>query len=238
MIKLTGATRRFSQEGTFRFDLEVGEGQSLGVIGASGAGKSTLLQMIAGFVELDSGAIELAGQDHSASAPAERPISMVFQSNNLFDHLDVATNVGLGISPRFRKAGEPMEKVLDALAQVGLAGFEDRRPTSLSGGEAQRVALARALVRDKPILLLDEPFAALGPSMRADFTALLSAMQKDRGLTMLTVSHAPTELRGLCERLAFVYDGEIAVMGETAAMLANPPHPALADYLGVSTVRP
>jgi len=238
MIKLTGATRRFSQEGIFRFDLVVAEGQSLGVIGASGAGKSTLLKMIAGFVELDSGTIELAGQDHSASTPAERPISMVFQSNNLFDHLDVATNVGLGISPRFRKAGELMEKVRDALAQVGLAGFENRRPTSLSGGEAQRVALARALVRDKPILLLDEPFAALGPSMRADFTALLSTMQKKRGLTMLTVSHAPNELQGLCKRLAFVYNGEIAVMGETAAILPDPPHPALADYLGVAANRP
>jgi thiamine transport system ATP-binding protein len=233
MIELSGATKRFSEEGTFRFDLKVGKGESLGVIGASGAGKSTLLQMIAGFVDLDAGVIRLSGQDHSASAPAARPISMVFQSNNLFDHLDVATNVGLGIAPGFRRTGEAMDKVNDALAQVGLAGFEDRRPSGLSGGEAQRVALARALVRDKPILLLDEPFAALGPSMRSDFTALLGTMQKERGLTMLTVSHAPTELRGLCSRLAFVADGGIAALGDTETMLTDSPHPALATYLGV-----
>lgn len=233
MIELSGATKRFSEEGVFRFDLSVGKGESLGVIGASGAGKSTLLQMIAGFVDLDAGTIRLADHDHSASAPAARPISMVFQSNNLFDHLDVATNVGLGIAPGFRRAGEAMNKVKDALRQVGLAGFEDRPPSGLSGGEAQRVALARALVRDKPILLLDEPFAALGPSMRADFTALLSTMQKDRGLTMLTVSHAPTELRGLCSRLAFVAEGGIAALGDTEAMLTDPPHAALASYLGV-----
>ncbi len=238
MIELSGATKRFSADGTFRFDLTMAEGQSLGVIGASGAGKSTLLQMIAGFLDLDAGTIKLAGQEHTESAPSERPISMVFQSNNLFDHLNVATNVGLGISPRFRQSGEALARVKDALAQVGLAGFEDRRPANLSGGEAQRVALARALVRDKPILLLDEPFAALGPSMRADFTDLLSAMQKERGLTMLTVSHAPNELQGLCERLAFVYDGAIAVIGDTAAMLADPPHPALASYLGVAANRP
>ena len=235
MIGLSGAARRFSDDGAFSFDLEVAEGESLGLIGASGAGKSTLLQMIAGFVDLDSGTIRLAGQDHSHSEPARRPVSMVFQSNNLFDHLDVAMNVGLGISPRFRRSGKALERVRDALAQVGLAGFADRRPASLSGGEAQRVALARALVRDKPILLLDEPFAALGPSMRADFTGLLSAMQRERGLTMVTVSHSPSELPGLCERLAFVFDGGVAAIGPTADMLNDPPHPALSDYLGTAT---
>ena len=232
MIVLEGATKRFSDYGAFAFDLTVERGSSLGVIGPSGAGKSTLLQMVAGFIELDGGQIGLEGVDHTHSAPAQRPVSMVFQANNLFDHLDVAVNVGLGITPRFRRSHQAMDQVVEALAQVGLEGFEDRRPVSLSGGEAQRVALARALVRDKPILLLDEPFAALGPSMRQDFSSLLSAMQKERGLTMLTVSHAPTELNGLCDRLAFVLDGHVAALGETASMLNDPPHPALAAYLG------
>lgn len=232
MIVLDSASKRFSDERVFTFDLAIEAGQSWGVIGPSGSGKSTLLHMLAGFLELDSGHVLLGGQDHTTSDPAQRPISMVFQSNNLFDHLDVATNVGLGISTRFRKAGEAMDRVCDALGQVGLAGFEARKPTGLSGGEAQRVALARALVRDKPVLLLDEPFAALGPSMRQEFTALLSAMQQKKGLTMVTVSHAPLELLGLCEHMAFVYDGGIAVTGDAQAMLANPPHEALAAYLG------
>ncbi len=232
MITLNAAQKRFSDERAFSFDLEIGAGQSWGVIGPSGSGKSTLLHMLAGFLELDAGHVLLGGQDHTQSEPAQRPISMVFQSNNLFDHLDVATNVGLGISTRFKRSGAPMQRVSDALAQVGLAGFEGRKPTGLSGGEAQRVALARALVRDKPILLLDEPFAALGPSMRQEFTALLSAMQRKNKLTMVTVSHAPDELLDLCDHLAFVYKGGIAATGDARAMLDTPPHPALAAYLG------
>lgn len=232
MISIRGASKRYSEATSFRFDLQVEQGVSLGVIGASGAGKSTLLHMIAGFLPLDDGIIELDGVDHRDSDPAVRPISMVFQSNNVFDHLDVATNVGLGLSPQFRKSPESMELVAQALTSVGLDGFENRRAAGLSGGEAQRVALARALVRDRPILLLDEPFAALGPSMRADFTTLVRTMQQDKGLTMLTVSHAPDELAGLCEELAFVADGQIAARGETVNMLDASPHPALAAYLG------
>lgn len=232
MIELSGLSKQFDSTAQFTFDLSVEQGQSLGIIGPSGSGKSTLLQLLAGFLPPDSGTVHLDGKDHTPSDPAQRPISMVFQSNNLFDHLDVATNIGLGISPGFRRSGDTMAAVSDALNQVGLAGFEDRRPTSLSGGEGQRVALARALVRDKPILILDEPFAALGPSMRQDFTTLLSDMQQARGLTMLTVSHAPGELAGLCSQLAFVLDGTIAALGQTADMLANPPHKALGAYLG------
>lgn len=234
MISVRGATKRFSDAAQFSFDLQVDQGASLGIIGASGAGKSTLLQMLAGFLPLDEGLIELDGVDHRNSDPASRPVSMVFQSNNVFDHLDVATNVGLGISPNFRKTSESLILVKEALASVGLEGFEARRAAGLSGGEAQRVALARALVRDKPILLLDEPFAALGPSMRADFTRLVRAMQRDNGMTMLTVSHAPDELTGLCEELAFIAEGQIAARGETQAMLSAPPHRALAAYLGKS----
>lgn len=232
MISVRGATKRFSDAAQFKFDLEVDRGVSLGIIGSSGAGKSTLLQMIAGFLPLDSGVIELDGVDHRDSDPASRPVSMVFQSNNVFDHLDVATNVGLGISPDFRKSSESLGVVKEALASVGLDGFEGRRAAGLSGGEAQRVALARALVRDKPILLLDEPFAALGPSMRADFTQLVRTMQQTKGLTMLSVSHAPDELAGLCEELAFVAEGQIAARGTTKTMLDSPQNRALAAYLG------
>ncbi|MFK7791495.1 MAG: ATP-binding cassette domain-containing protein [Devosiaceae bacterium] len=232
MIELKAAAKQFSEERAFAFDLKVEQGESLGVIGPSGSGKSTLLQIIAGFLELDAGEVWLASDNHTHCEPAQRPITMVFQSNNLFDHLDVATNVGLGISPKFRRSGDGLARVSAALAQVGLAGFEDRKPVGLSGGEAQRVALARALVRDKPILLLDEPFAALGPSMRQDFTALLADLQRQRGLTMITVSHAPEELLALCQRLAFVFDDGIAAIGDAETMLRKPSHPALTAYLG------
>ncbi|MGD1888652.1 MAG: ATP-binding cassette domain-containing protein, partial [Cohaesibacteraceae bacterium] len=115
---------------------------------------------------------------------------------------------------------------------VGLGGFEGRRVSSLSGGEAQRVALARALVRDRPILLLDEPFAALGPSMRRDFTQLVSTMQKEKQLTMLTVSHTPQELTDLCDELAFINDGTITARGPVETMLNGSDNSDLRDYLG------
>ncbi len=232
MIEISNVSLRLSDEATFAFDCVVAGGESLGIIGPSGAGKSTLLQLVAGFVSPTSGSVRLDGVDHTATLPSARPVSIVFQSNNLFDHLDVATNIGLGINPAFRRGSDAMNQVSEALAAVDLAGFENRRPANLSGGEAQRVALARALVRHRPILLLDEPFAALGPSMREDFVKLLAQVQKERGLTMLTVSHTPDELAALCGRLAFVHEGTIAAVGSAKAMLEQPPHAALARYLG------
>ncbi|MEM6712970.1 MAG: ATP-binding cassette domain-containing protein [Pseudomonadota bacterium] len=237
MIEIEGAKVQFDDGPSFTFSLTVGRGERIGLIGPSGAGKSTLLSIIAGFLPLDAGRLVLDGVDHSLSEPAARPVTMMFQANNLFDHLDVATNVGLGISPRFKKKGGALSLVQEALAEVGLAGFEERGATGLSGGEAQRVALARALVRDKPILLLDEPFAALGPSMREAFSQKLTAMAQARGLTVLIVSHSPDDLLGLCDRLAFVSDRQIAAEGETAEMLDNPPTEDLARYLGRSSQR-
>ncbi|MEM1286003.1 MAG: ATP-binding cassette domain-containing protein [Pseudomonadota bacterium] len=232
MIELRGVQLNLPGGARFTYDLSVATGVSLGVIGPSGAGKSTLLHLIAGFLQPVSGIVELEGVDHSRSDPSRRPVSMVFQANNLFDHLDVATNVGLGISPSFHRGAREMGRVSDALDRVGLGGFESRKVPSLSGGEAQRVALARALVRDRPILLLDEPFAALGPSMRRDFTQLVSAMQKEKQLTMLTVSHTPQELTDLCDELAFINDGTITARGPVETMLNGSSNSDLRDYLG------
>jgi thiamine transport system ATP-binding protein len=154
------------------------EGESLGLIGASGAGKSTLLQMIAGFCRSGCWDDCLAGQDHSPAIRRSARCRWCFNPT-ICSIIWMWRRMSALVSRRdFRRTGEALDKVRDALAQVGLAGFEDRRPASLSGGEAQRVALARALVRDKPILLLDEPFAALGPSMRADFTAFLAPCRR------------------------------------------------------------
>lgn len=232
MIELQKVRLALQGGARFSFDLAVDAGVSLGVIGPSGAGKSTLLHLIAGFLRPCDGAVLLSGADHTRSDSSGRPVSMVFQSNNLFDHLDVATNVGLGISTAFRKRGRDLDRVMEALDRVGLAGFAARDVASLSGGEAQRVALARAMVRDRPILLLDEPFAALGPSMRREFCALVAAMQKEKGLTMLTVSHTPHELVGLCDELAFIDRGGIAVRGPIEALLTSTDNAALRHYLG------
>jgi thiamine transport system ATP-binding protein len=143
------------------FSAVVPAGAFLGVIGPSGAGKSSLLNLIAGFEAPLAGRILMEGVDYTDAPPQERPVTMLFQENNLFFHLDVFTNVALGISPSLKLGAQDHAALAAALARVGLAGMEKRLPRELSGGERQRAAIARALVRRRPILLLDEPFAAL-----------------------------------------------------------------------------
>ena len=216
----------------FRFSLEVAAGECVAVIGPSGAGKSTLLALIAGFESPESGRVVIEGQDVTALEPALRPVSIVFQEHNLFPHLDVAANVGLGLHPALRLRPEDRVEIDRALERVGLAGLNRRRPGQLSGGQRQRVALARALVRHRPVLLLDEPFAALGPALRHEMLDLLSALRRDRGLAVLMVSHHPADARHIAERTAFVHGGRILELGETDRVLDASRSLELRAYLG------
>ncbi|MEF2073667.1 thiamine ABC transporter ATP-binding protein [Consotaella aegiceratis] len=226
----------YAYEGlAMRFDLAVPAGEWLAIIGPSGAGKSTLLDIVAGFLEPDGGRVLIGGEDMTAAPPAERPISFVFQENNLFAHLTAAQNVGLGLSPRLRLGRAEKARVAAALAAVGLSGFEARRPGEMSGGERQRVALARAFARERPLLLLDEPFAALGPALRRDMLSLLQEVRgraEARAATVLMVTHQPEDATGFADRVAFLDQGRIVVVGSTQKILGNPDTPALKAYLG------
>ena len=215
-----------------QFDLHVEDGECLALIGPSGAGKSTLLALIAGFERADSGTIRIAGQDVTRQHPSARPVTMLFQDHNLFAHLDVAANVGLGIHPGLKLTAADRGRVDAALAQVGLAGFAERLPSQLSGGERQRVALARSLVRDRPVLLLDEPFAALGPALRREMLDLVRALQAGRKLTVLLVSHQPEDALYAATRTAFVHDGHVLQVGATRELLDGAAGPELRAYLG------
>ncbi len=216
------------------FDLRVAAGECIAVIGPSGAGKSTLLSLIAGFERPDSGTIRIAGVNVTMLPPAARPVTMLFQDHNLFAHLDVAANVGLGIHPGLKLSSEDRDRVARALAEVGLTGFERRLPVQLSGGERQRVALARSLVRNRPVLLLDEPFAALGPALRREMLDLVSALRAARNLTVLLVSHQPEDARYAAPRTAFVHDGRIVQLADTADLFDGAAAPELRAYLGES----
>ena len=192
------------------FDLQVAAGERIAIVGPSGAGKSTLLNLIAGFVLPTRGEVWLNGENHTQSAPYERPVSMLFQENNLFPHLTVQQNLALGLKTSLKLTAleqDQIERVADA---VGLTSFLSRLPNSLSGGQKQRVALARCLLRDKPILLLDEPFSALDPELRMEMLKLIDELCHSKNLTLLLVTHQPSELTGKVDRMLRIENGRIS----------------------------
>ena len=216
---------------TLRADLTVPTGTLCAIIGPSGGGKSTLLAAVAGFVTPVAGQVRVAGRGIDGLPPAERPVTILFQENNLFPHLTVAANVGLGLRPTLDLTAGERAAVAEALADVGLGGMGDRRPDALSGGQRQRAALARALLRDRPVLLLDEPFSGLGPGMRADMLALVQRLGPERGKAVLMVTHAPEEARAVASLTAFCDEGVVGPAMPTAALFASPPA-SLSTYLG------
>jgi thiamine transport system ATP-binding protein len=221
------------RQGAFRLsaDLALPAGARAAVIGPSGAGKSTLLLAIAGFLPLAAGRILWQGRDLAPLAPGDRPLSILFQDQNLFPHLTVAQNVALGLGPRLDPGPAGRARLEAVLARVGLAGFGPRRPGTLSGGEQGRVALARTLLRARPLVLLDEPFAALGPALKAEMLALLAGLLDETGATLMMVTHDPADARAIADRAILVANGRAEAPVPVAEFFADPP-PALRRYLG------
>lgn len=187
----------------------VAAGERVAVLGPSGSGKSTLLSLIAGFVRPDLGRILWDGTDITEALVAMRPISILFQDGNLFPHLSVFDNVSLGLRPDLRLSPDQRDRVAQSLSDVGLGDMGDRRPATLSGGQQARVGLARMLLRDRPLALLDEPFAALDPGLRAEMLALLKSLSERRGLTLLMACHDLRDAERLCDRLWLLEDGKL-----------------------------
>lgn len=209
-------------------DCEVGVSGLVAVIGPSGGGKSTLLSLVAGFESPDSGRVLWQGRDLAPLPPGQRPVAVLFQDNNLFPHLDVLTNVTLGLSPRARPDANSLARAREALARVGLEGMEKRRPGELSGGQQGRAALARVLLTDRPIVLMDEAFSALGPAMRADMMALVLQLLPEALILMVT--HDPGDAERWAPKTMFVENGTVHAPIETDRLFSNPP-PALKSYL-------
>ncbi len=177
-----------SIERAWCFDFQLERGQCIAIDGPSGSGKSTLLGLLAGFLEPAAGTITWQGQNLVKLAPWQRPMTSVFQEHNLFEHLDVQTNIGLGIHPGMKLSYEQKQAIQKGLARVGLAGYGERMPSALSGGQRQRVALLRALLRNQPLLLLDEPLTGLDEDTRNTLRAMLLE-HKTQGMTMVLASH-------------------------------------------------
>lgn len=230
MLKLDGV--RIKQGGfALTADFTIERGRKVAVIGPSGAGKSTLLGALSGFIEVVEGRVFCAGEDITGARPGARPVAMLFQDNNLFPHLTIQQNVSLGVRANLRLSPQDTQKVQTAIARVGLQGMEERRPAALSGGQQSRAALARVLVQDKPLLLLDEPFAALGPALRAEMLALVSDLVAETGATLVMVTHAPEDVSRIADDVIFVDDGRADAPVPAVELMSNP-SPALRAYLG------
>ena len=234
MIELNTVAFRWP-ETAMLFDLEIAQNQLVIVTGPSGSGKSTLLNLIAGFEAPDSGTIMLDGKDCTRVPPSARPVSMLFQEHNLFGHLSVEANVGFGIGPRRKFEDAERAAISSSINRVGLSGKEKRLPHQLSGGERQRAAFARTLLQDRPILLLDEPFASLGPSLRSEMMALLQELQSERPRTILAVTHHPQEWTDIADSFVFVDNGTIAAKGRMDQLEDADVPAAVRAYLGMPT---
>ncbi|GAB1438150.1 thiamine ABC transporter ATP-binding protein ThiQ [Providencia sp.] len=218
MIKLTNLDYQYDNL-TMAFDFSVKGGECVAIMGPSGAGKSTLLSLISGFQFPRSGTIELNGENHTFTPPAKRPVSMLFQENNLFAHLTVRQNIGLGLQPSLRLNKTQMQQVELMADQVSLQECLDRLPAQLSGGQRQRAALARCLIRNQPILLLDEPFSALDPALRSEMLLLLKNVCSEKSITLLMVSHNADDALHIAPRTLVIANGTIAYDGDTQQLL-------------------
>ena len=198
-------------------------GARVAVLGPSGSGKSTLLALIAGFERPDRGRILWNGADITGDSVARRPVSILFQDGNLFPHLTVFDNVALGLRPDLRLSPHQRDRVAQSLSDVGLGDFGDRRPATLSGGQQARVGLARMLLRDRPLALLDEPFAALDPGLRAEMLALLKSLSERRGLTLIMACHDLRDAERLCDRLWMLEEGKLVLDAPMAGLRDAPP---------------
>ena len=200
------------------------------VVGPSGAGKSTFLNLISGFASISSGSIIWNGKEISHLPPAKRSVSILFQDNNLFPHLSVWRNLALAVThwPKISRDNE--EKLKAVMSEVGILGLENRKPSELSGGQQSRVALARVLLQKNKILLLDEPFSALGPSLKDQMLELIKKIAKNKKLLVLMVTHEPADAKKVASQTLVVKDKKVHPPLSTEKAL-GPVNGPLADYL-------
>ncbi|RPE64780.1 thiamine transport system ATP-binding protein [Pacificibacter maritimus] len=230
MLNLTDVYLR-QDDFELRANLTIGDGRCVAVMGPSGAGKSTLLSILGGFQTLTSGRLTWHDADISDVPPSQRNVAMVFQDNNLFPHMTAFQNVGLGIAARLKLRKAEVDRVNTALDAVGLAGLGARRPSELSGGQQSRVALARLLVQRKPLILMDEPFSALGPAMRLEMADLARDIAERTSATLLMVSHDFKDVERIADDVIWVEAGVCLPPQPLSEFLASPPS-GFTDYLG------
>ena len=208
-IRSNGALRDIAPNISYNFDLTLPAGKILALGGRSGVGKSTLLDLIAGFLQPVAGQIILDGHNITTLSPSRRQISLLFQKNNLFEHLTIMENICLGLNPNSSPTHDDITIVTQMISDVGLKGFETRRAGTLSGGQMQRTALARELLRDTKLILLDEPFNGLDEETRQIMLPLLLTAVNDQKRSIILVTHDLQSIAKITNFCAIVEDGKI-----------------------------
>ena len=239
VLEVRGLTAAYgSNEVLHGIDLDVPSGSITAILGPSGSGKTTLLRVIAGFERARSGTVSIAGQivesPRRHMPPERRRVGYVAQDGALFPHLSVARNVAFGL----HRGTSRSKRVAELLGLVGLEAFAGRYPHELSGGQQQRVALARAMASSPPLVLLDEPFAALDASLRADVRRDITRILEETGTTTVLVTHDQDEALSMAGQVAVLRAGLIAQAGAPAQIYQHPVDPELAQFLGEANLLP
>jgi len=233
IVSIKGLSRSFGDvRAVAGVDLDIYEGEFITLLGPSGSGKTTVLRMIAGFEKPDSGTIDLAGKDVSQLPPYERDVNTVFQDYALFPHMNVISNIEYGLKVKGVVKEECSARALEALKQVRLEGYGERKPSQLSGGQRQRVALARALVNRPSVLLLDEPLGALDLKLREQMQIELKELQREVGITFIFVTHDQEEALTMSDRIAVFNNGKIEQLGTPREIYENPVSSFVSEFVG------
>jgi spermidine/putrescine transport system ATP-binding protein len=236
-VRLVDVTKKFGdQVAVDRINLEVRDGEFFSLLGPSGCGKTTTLRMIGGFEQPTSGLIELQGQDVTWEPPYRRHVNTVFQNYALFPHLTIFENVAFGLRRKGVKDSEIKSRVTEMLQLVELPGYEARKPTQISGGQAQRVALARALINRPAVLLLDEPLGALDLKLRKQMQVELKRIQQEVGITFIYVTHDQEEAMTMSDRIAVMNKGHYEQLGDPESLYERPTTRFVASFLGISNL--
>jgi sn-glycerol 3-phosphate transport system ATP-binding protein len=211
---------------------EAAAGRMLVLLGPSGCGKSTTLRLIAGLEAATAGRVAIGGVDVTRRPPAERRVSMVFQSYALFPHLSVAENIVFGLRVRRVSAAERRERLARVADLLGLTALLERRPSQLSGGQQQRVALGRALIAEAPVCLMDEPLSNLDAQLRLEMRREIRGLQQSLGITMVYVTHDQTEAMTMADQVILLREGRVEQDAPPEALYARPATAFAARFIG------
>ena len=238
-VRLVDVVKKFGEAvAVDHIDLEVRDGEFFSLLGPSGCGKTTTLRMIGGFEQPTSGLIELHSEDVTWLPPYRRNVNTVFQNYALFPHLTIFENVAFGLRRKKVRASDIKSRVTEMLQLVELPGYEARKPTQISGGQAQRVALARALINRPAVLLLDEPLGALDLKLRKQMQVELKRIQQEVGITFIYVTHDQEEAMTMSDRIAVMNKGRYEQLGDPEGLYERPRTRFVAGFLGISNLLP